>query len=1019
MEILILELNSPVNQSSSERVQEIQRRIQQLQRERSGWQKGFELLGSEDQTLRFYGALTLTIKINADWEIDGLSDDESARRTLLEGLISAYVQLANASDSQLVLLKLCSTITAYFINTEEWRLPFRHVLASLLSGRCVPVDHIRNGDDLLQSLSSATFRQLRAALWFATNLVEEVDRLDTGTLRSSEVVERLRSNSEDLWLVLKTSLDFFVHANGGVSGETRIVPLGLPEYEAVEIVKIILPLLVPCLRVCLPPEAPEQRASDRSDVDLAYSCITDVFACFTRDGLQDLAIQTLTSLVESYSQIFRHIGLGAAASITTSTQAATWFDEMQRGEFSPEAVRYVEFLIAIIRLENLSSPAYLHDKQTLANVVTLKELMHCDGAAVIEDEICQLVLECLNEVLEQYNEWTVADQADETMRSFTTGVCLAAIAKSQLPIEEMDNRTETWDADDRARFQDFRHDVVDYLTAAFVTLGAPLIESLVGNAVLTGRQVEWPAFEASLFWLLEFSDIMDTNPELLDRIVLAVLQSPAWTAITDTRNDNPTKAQQTAIKFVAHQTGYLRRNLNFLVPSLEFLFSSLQVPGSTQAASQAIQTLCYSERKVLVEALPQFLGTLPGLTVLDTTAKHRIYNAIAAVIQALPTEMEKTEPLSALLNSISVIFSPPLEEYGSDMAAAMADLLQSLAAMGRGLRAPSDIVIDLDSSDLESDETEFWTSGSGHPIQRKALSLCTDALHVAGVLTTAEIVEAACDFMKSGYTEDDPSPFKFSAATSVDFLGSQIYAESPNIDAVMGCASAFLASANQKSVSPLFDRFMEPVFVTCQTLIGIYEITDVLPTTDFLASSIGLLPRLLPKWTSALLRVSDAQERLAVIFDVVIALFAATDTLSRRCAGSFLAAIFELTGRNSSLPALDLNRLSTILDLYRPRIIALTLKLLAGECARSEIEAVTETLRKIVGNQTAATTRLFKEAMAKEAAILSPRAYAATTSEQRIRFIAQVQSLRGARKTTEVTRDFWIACRGGAFGYVA
>lgn len=67
MERLVLELNNPGNQAAPERIYDIQRQIQRLQRERSAWQGGLDLLRHDEAIIRFYGALTLTIKINADW----------------------------------------------------------------------------------------------------------------------------------------------------------------------------------------------------------------------------------------------------------------------------------------------------------------------------------------------------------------------------------------------------------------------------------------------------------------------------------------------------------------------------------------------------------------------------------------------------------------------------------------------------------------------------------------------------------------------------------------------------------------------------------------------------------------------------------------------------------------------------------------------------------------------------------------------------------------------------------------
>ena len=67
MEQLIERLNDTSNRPSPDEVREIERSIQSIQRESSGWRVGVDLLASEHPLVRFYGALTLTIKINADW----------------------------------------------------------------------------------------------------------------------------------------------------------------------------------------------------------------------------------------------------------------------------------------------------------------------------------------------------------------------------------------------------------------------------------------------------------------------------------------------------------------------------------------------------------------------------------------------------------------------------------------------------------------------------------------------------------------------------------------------------------------------------------------------------------------------------------------------------------------------------------------------------------------------------------------------------------------------------------------
>lgn len=79
MEQLIAELYRSENQGSADRISETQRKIQNLQRRQTGWQLGLLLLNGNETNTRFYGALTLIIKINADWYVQNHSPNVSNR----------------------------------------------------------------------------------------------------------------------------------------------------------------------------------------------------------------------------------------------------------------------------------------------------------------------------------------------------------------------------------------------------------------------------------------------------------------------------------------------------------------------------------------------------------------------------------------------------------------------------------------------------------------------------------------------------------------------------------------------------------------------------------------------------------------------------------------------------------------------------------------------------------------------------------------------------------------------------
>jgi hypothetical protein len=63
VESLVIQLYQPGRQPQE--LFEIQSRLQQLQRSEFGWKIGHELLGSSNPVVRFFGALTFTVKLNS------------------------------------------------------------------------------------------------------------------------------------------------------------------------------------------------------------------------------------------------------------------------------------------------------------------------------------------------------------------------------------------------------------------------------------------------------------------------------------------------------------------------------------------------------------------------------------------------------------------------------------------------------------------------------------------------------------------------------------------------------------------------------------------------------------------------------------------------------------------------------------------------------------------------------------------------------------------------------------------
>jgi len=210
MEQLIQDLNSPHNQGQPEMIDMIQRQIQRLQSEPAAWQGAFDLLNTDDNVLRFYGALTLGLKVNNDWDRDGIGKNRETLSQVTEQLVVIYVRLALAEGTtDLVVSKLSQALAAVFAKPDTaWAFPCRQVLASMLAGRYLPQAEVPSMTDVLTADTSVTAQALKAVLRLALAVHEEVAATPQEQT-SPRVQVQLSNNATDVWQILHFTLIAF------------------------------------------------------------------------------------------------------------------------------------------------------------------------------------------------------------------------------------------------------------------------------------------------------------------------------------------------------------------------------------------------------------------------------------------------------------------------------------------------------------------------------------------------------------------------------------------------------------------------------------------------------------------------------------------------------------------------------------------------------------------------------------------------------------------------------------------
>lgn len=168
---LVLALYSPAPPEVIARTQEA---LQRLQRSPAGWQFAHGMLERDNNQVKFFGALTIIIKLNT--ESSTLSEDDA--KQLLQSVIAWFVRSLSDESMALVIRKLASALVTFFVHFSHlWPDCVHHLLYCLDIGHAVPRDESKNAptSDLLSSLSDSQFL---AAIWFITALVEDISRLE-------------------------------------------------------------------------------------------------------------------------------------------------------------------------------------------------------------------------------------------------------------------------------------------------------------------------------------------------------------------------------------------------------------------------------------------------------------------------------------------------------------------------------------------------------------------------------------------------------------------------------------------------------------------------------------------------------------------------------------------------------------------------------------------------------------------------------------------------------------------------
>lgn len=194
IETLVKTMYVPGN---AKKIAETEATLRVLQRSPQGWEIGDALLSNADENVRFFGAITLTVKLNADSA--GLGEEEGEQ--LLSKLIHHLVTHPRTSPST---RKLCSTLAQFFTKPiSSWINCIRSLAVSFALQQPVLDNELDNHPSTWDILPQLPDEQLLVLLDFAMNLADETKKLSNIPDRKPH--ERMILNVESIEILLQVS----------------------------------------------------------------------------------------------------------------------------------------------------------------------------------------------------------------------------------------------------------------------------------------------------------------------------------------------------------------------------------------------------------------------------------------------------------------------------------------------------------------------------------------------------------------------------------------------------------------------------------------------------------------------------------------------------------------------------------------------------------------------------------------------------------------------------------------------
>ncbi|KAF1947052.1 hypothetical protein EJ02DRAFT_334677 [Clathrospora elynae] len=918
IERLVKSLYEP---GQAKKISQTEATLRVLQRSPQGWEIADALLKSDDEQARFFGALTLTVKLNADSA--ELTEEQS------EQLLSTLIHhLVSRPTSSIATRKVSSTLAQYFTKPiSVWNQCIRSLAVSFAAQQPVLDNALNEHPSTWDLLPTFSDDQLLVILDFAMSLADETKKLSN--LPDQKPHERMIANVE--------SIEILLHVSFGRGIKRLSVSIDDPSYaHSVQLGEKMCVAALKCFTGWIFyaqsefRHVPEKLQHLRSVNELALTCL--------EYHVED-AMELVAEVLENYTNFFEANHL----EMLWSAISGPWGLEILKNS-DAETVSLARIIVAYGQslLDSkviYRQPENAHYQQVIS---FLHDLLKYPEPVGVEDEVAPVVLEFWSNFVS-----SLAEEAfDNTPKMGVPAWMGAAKANLYQAIFELVQKivypsadvTESWDADSRKTFKVFRIDVRDIILEAYESLRDVLTDQFVEFALRGLEASNWLELETGLFGLIAIADVLTQDS---DERLIRLFEQPLFSTISGNIGV-PAITRRTAVELIAAFNHFFLRNPHFLPQVLPFLLAALAQPAIANGAAKSFALLCSECRKSLTGELVSFFQMYEQFLTYPTAeefTKSMVLKGIAAIVQALDTEEKQLEGVRQLfkyitddaLKAIKVTRERGDAEQGQVLALTT---LKCLSNIGKALQASDEEIIDLET---EREPSTFWLEGPGKEIQNQVINLVN---YLSQAFSgNDEIIEAACNVLRTGFKETVSGPFVLPPSAAVDFI-TKTTIQTPRLPFVLETACCWISSHRH---NPPDDFAAEAQRLLRHDLSIMQALQHPRNDPEISVGCIELIQNFIN--INPTILTQETPDNLSGMFGFTVESIKSPEVLPKRAAAKLWKDIFELSGNTQNQYQATIQQ---IVAHFGPAVTFALVTNVCGEVDFTSLEHIVAPLRALI-----------------------------------------------------------------------